>query len=467
MIYIKKRHPWRNAKKNIKVIFITFLASASLFASLGFINYFLNRDFCKFVKEIKTIDKIIEKNYYGKILEKKELYFDTCKAYVNAIGCKYNTLLNEKELENIAFIKNRYFGVGATIRLLELIGRPGEYVAQIVAMEKDSPLERAGFLPGDIIEIVNNSVVRGYCTPEDLDKFSPVVTDSQHIWQLLAGLGDTNFIFEGKENIVNCNSGIDSEPYTAYSLSTLQKVEALSKDVYIKVGRKDPKSGKYIEYENTVRKGRINFKTATWNVIKDKNIGYLRLKNFNINASKDFADGISELLKSKVKGIVIDLRGNLGGIIDEFNKIITQVIKNGPLYEFVGVNKRFNKRVSATGKNFKTNIPLVVLVNGNSASAAEMFAADIQSHKRGTVIGKSTYGKGVSQIVYDVGNGNYLLLVVQAWRALPGNLDIDVVGVKPDIEVEGPDLEWDTFAVYGEDAQLTKAVDLLSQEKQK
>ena len=118
--------------------------------------------------------------------------------------------------------------------------------------------------------------------------------------------------------------------------------------------------------------------------------------------------------------------------------------------------------MSATGKNFKTDINIAVLVNKESASASEMLAANMKTHNRGLVVGERTYGKGVGQGVFWLKNGDCLFLVDKFWYAMPGKLDINQTGVEPDICVESTNLNDDNFAVYGYDTPLTEAVDYLT-----
>ena len=195
-------------------------------------------------------------------------------------------------------------------------------------------------------------------------------------------------------------------------------------------------------------------------MLKEQNIGYLTLSAFKFGSSQEFTEALRALLYEGVDGIVLDLRGNPGGSLDEYNKIITQLIKEGPLYCCEGRDSQ--ECVSATGKNFKTDINIAVLVNKESASASELLAANMQTHKRGVVIGERTYGKGVSQHIFVLKNGNRLVLVDRFWYAMPGKLDINQTGVEPDIGVESTNLNDDNFAVYGYDTPLTEAVDYLT-----
>ena len=460
----------RMSKKiKLKTVIILVLITVFLVEISHLFYYFKDRDFYKFVDELRTIKHIIDKNYIYKI-DREYMYTNACKSFVNSLEDKHSSLLSKKELSSFNLGITEMFGTGCKIRMLEFADRPGEYFFQIADIQKDSPLEKAGFLPGDEILRVNNFVSSAYYNEvyynnENTDyDIVPVKTDVEHSLCFLAGLGDFTLIDENAESTILCNSNLENMYGLLDMLSQKQKRDVLDRSVYIEFGRFNPETERNDIYCVTVQKDKLKAKSVSYKVLKEQNIGYLKLSSFKINSSQEFAEALNTLLKAGVDGIVLDLRGNHGGSVDEYNKIITQLIKEGPLYYFEGYD--FKECVSATGKNFKTDINIAVLVNKESASASEMLAANMKTHNRGLVVGERTYGKGVGQGVFWLKNGDCLFLVDKFWYAMPGKLDINQTGVEPDICVESTNLNDDNFAVYGYDTPLTEAVDYLTKKSE-
>lgn len=452
----------RMSKKiKLKTAIILILVTVFLVEGSHLFYYFKDRDFYKFVDELRNINNIIDKNYIYKT-DKEYMYTNACKSFVNSLGDKHSSLVSKKELNSLDLGITEMFGTGCKVRMQEYEDRPGEYACQIAEIQKDSPLEKAGFLPGDEILRVNNFVSSAYYNSEEAhyNNTTPVKTDIEHALYFLAGLGDFTLINENAESTILCNSNLESVYGLLDMFSPQQKRDVLDRSVHVEAWRFNPETEQYYIYSATVQKTKLPAKSVSYKVFKEQNIGYLKLSSFKINSSQEFAEALNALLEAGVDGIVLDLRGNHGGSVDEYNKIITQLIKEGPLYYFEGYD--FKECVSATGKNFKTDINIAVLVNKESASASEMLAANMKTHNRGLVVGERTYGKGVGQGVFWLKNGDCLFLVDKFWYAMPGKLYINQTGVEPDICVESTNLNDDNFAVYGYDIPLTEAVDYLA-----
>ena len=158
----------------------------------------------------------------------------------------------------------------------------------------------------------------------------PVKTDVEHSLCFLAGLGDFTLIDENAESTILCNSNLENMYGLLDMLSQKQKRDVLDRSVYIEFGRFNPETERNDIYCVTVQKDKLKAKSVSYKVLKEQNIGYLKLSSFKINSSQEFAEALNTLLKAGVDGIVLDLRGNHGGSVDEYNKIITQLIKEGP-----------------------------------------------------------------------------------------------------------------------------------------
>jgi len=184
--------------------------------------------------------------------------------------------------------------------------------------------------------------------------------------------------------------------------------------------------------------------------VLDGNIGYIRISSFEEKTAEDFKQQLRDMELKRVKGLVIDLRDNGGGLVDSSIEIAELLLDEGVVTytEDRKGNKNYYK--SASGK---TELPYVVLVNGGTASASEILTGAIKDHKAGKIVGTTTYGKGIIQSVEQLSNGDAVKLTIMQYFSPEGNV-IHKVGIKPDVEVEA--LAEDTT-----DKQLEKAMELL------
>tara|TARA_X000001036_G_scaffold408521_1_gene418844 strand:+ start:2489 stop:3625 length:1137 start_codon:yes stop_codon:yes gene_type:complete len=200
----------------------------------------------------------------------------------------------------------------------------------------------------------------------------------------------------------------------------------------------------------------VNSKTIS----KEKNIGYIRLKSFNENSDKQFLKSIKNFEKnSKIKGYVVDLRNNPGGLLTQAINITDFFLNDGEIVSTKG------RKVSETRKFFARKgdeikgKPIVVLINNGSASASEIFAGALKDHKRAIILGESSYGKGSVQSIIPLRNGGGMRLTISKYY-LPSGKSISEVGVTPDILVEEIG---DDFKINSEnDNQLNYAIRLFN-----
>ncbi|WP_283526254.1 S41 family peptidase [Helicobacter pylori] len=166
--------------------------------------------------------------------------------------------------------------------------------------------------------------------------------------------------------------------------------------------------------------------------IKDTPYLYVRVNSFDKNVTKSVLDGLKA--NPKVKGIVLDLRGNPGGLLNQAVGLSNLFIKEGVLVSQRGKNKEENLEYKANGRAPYTNLPVVVLVNGGSASASEIVAGALQDHKRAIIIGEKTFGKGSVQVLLPV-NKDEAIKITTARYYLPSGRTIQAKGITPDIVV--------------------------------
>lgn len=162
------------------------------------------------------------------------------------------------------------------------------------------------------------------------------------------------------------------------------------------------------------------------------NIGYVRLKSFQGNTYDDMKTSIEKLESSGMKGLVLDLRGNPGGLLDQAIKISDYFVDSGVIVSTVSSagKKREEKRARKSGT--RSNLPLVVLVSNGSASASEIVAGAIKNLDRGVIVGRTTFGKGSVQVLYDNDDDSALKLTIAQYLT-PGDVSIQSVGITPDI----------------------------------
>ena len=195
-------------------------------------------------------------------------------------------------------------------------------------------------------------------------------------------------------------------------------------------------------------------------ISKKKNIGYIRLKSFNENSDKQFLKSIKKFEKNlSVKGYVIDLRNNPGGLLTQAINITDFFLNDGEIVSTKG------RKISETRKFFAREgdeikgKPIVVLINNGSASASEILAGALKDHKRAVILGENSYGKGSVQSIIPLGNGGGMRLTISKYY-LPSGKSISEVGVTPDILVEEIG---DDFKINSEkDNQLNYAIKLFN-----
>ncbi len=193
---------------------------------------------------------------------------------------------------------------------------------------------------------------------------------------------------------------------------------------------------------------------------KEKNIGYLRLKSFNENSDNQFLKSIKKFEKnSRVKGYVIDLRNNPGGLLTQAINITDFFLDDGEIVSTKGRKISETRKFFARRGDETKGKPIVVLINNGSASASEIFAGALKDHKRAIILGENSYGKGSVQSIIPLKNGGGMRLTISKYY-LPSGKSISEVGVTPDILVEetGEDFKINT----DKDNQLNYAIKLFN-----
>jgi carboxyl-terminal processing protease len=333
--------------------------------------------------------QIIENNFLGTLPEDKVQEYGIIRGWLNTVGDRYTIFLEPpaQELESQS-LQGEFGGIGVSIRR-------DDNGAVVLSPFDDMPAARAGVLEGDILIAVDNNPV----TPE-------TTTDQISAW--VRGPVDT--------------------------------------DVKITVQR----GGQTLEFK--MRRQVIEIPSVTGRVLEqDPRIGLVALSRFSEKTPDEVQQTVDSLQAKGVTRIILDLRGNGGGLLDSAVKTASLFLDGGVvMYE----NRRdqAEKVYSAPGEGAEAALPLVIIVNGGTASAAEILAGALRDRGRGPLIGQTTFGKGSVQLIFTLSDGSSIHVTNARWYT-PNHTGIDGVGLRPDIEMEpGTD---------GRDPELDRAVEYL------
>ncbi len=333
--------------------------------------------------------------YYKNEYSEEDLVEGLYAGYMSGLGDPYSVYYTKEEFgEMLESSSGIYYGVGAYLNQDAETG-----MVRILRPIKGTPAEEAGIKSGDLIVEVDG---------EDVSKEDTTLVSSK-----IRGP-------EGTEVEIKMKREGESELLTFHLVRT--EIETPT-----------------IEYE-----------------MKEDHIGYLSILEFDDITLPQFEEAINALTAEGMESLILDLRGNPGGNLDTVVKIADLLLPKGLVVyteDKNGARTEFTSDASQV-----VEMPLVVLIDGNSASAAEILAGSIQDYKIGTLLGTTTYGKGVVQQVIPLGDGTGVKVTISKYFTPNGN-DIDGIGIEPDVE-----LEFDMDAYEQDetaDNQLDKAIEML------
>lgn len=338
----------------------------------------------------------VQDNYIEQPVNEEEMFYGALAGITASLGDPYSVYLNPELTQSFNDdINGTFEGIGAEIGV-----RDNRIV--IIAPLPDTPAEQAGLKAGDVVLAID---------------------------------------------------GLDT---TSMSLDYAVKLIRGEKDTQVKliVSREDEDNQEIVITRNTIKVDSVRWEIKEQN---NKKIGYIKIINFNTDTSNKFNQAITEILLKQPDGIILDLRNNPGGLLDESIQVASRFIKDDVIAyeEFQDGNQ---KEYEATGNALLENIPAVVLINQGSASASEIVAGALQDYEVATLLGEKTFGKGSVQDLKEFSDGSSLKLTVAKWLT-PNKRSINEEGISPDQEVEmtKEDYENDT------DPQLDKALEILTQ----
>lgn len=288
------------------------------------------------------------------------------------------------------------------------------------------------------------------------------------------GLGISIAIRDGALTII---SPMDGTPAARAGLKALDKIVQIGEESTVNMGideavqRLRGKPGTKVSI-SVLRTGWTEHKkyTMTRAIIKIEsvtsemlsgNVGYIKIKSFQQNTFDDLYSHLGKLKQktnNKLKGLVLDLRNNPGGLLDQAILVSDLFIAHGPLVITVGEGNKKREEKDATAAGTETELPIATLINGGSASASEIVSGALKNHNRSVVIGQPSFGKGSVQVLYDFKDQSALKLTIAQYLT-PGDISIQSVGITPDIALY-PGLIDKTGISFFSHAELTREKDL-------
>ena len=346
-------------------------------------------------EKLSGIQALIEKEYIGEV-DEDALQTGICQGYVGALGDPYSAYYDEEQTSALMeTTQGEYGGIGVVLTQNLDTG-----ITTASSVYEDSPAMKAGMKDGDIIYQVEGRDVSGM----DLEEIS---------------------------------GNIKGEKGTTVEITVLRGEDRE-------------------EVTLTITRDTIQAETVKTRMLEDE-IGYLAISEFDSVTLEQYKEGLAELKAQGMEGLIVDLRGNPGGNLDTVCEILDLMLPEGLIV--YTEDKDGNRQEFTSDEAQEVQVPLAVLVDGNSASASEIYAGAIQDYGIGQIVGTKTYGKGVVQTIYDLKDGTSLKLTVAEYFT-PNGRDIDGEGITPDVEVAYQRDENDPEA----DNQLDRAVEALQDE---
>ncbi len=398
----------KDNKKNraYKIIMLVFLVAfiTFLLTSIGVYQYLVNKDTTAslFVadsdieRDLKKYKNIIDKYYLGEVDEEK-LREGAIRGYIDALEDPYTEYISKDDMEEyLEDTMGNFIGIG-----IYMVKNEENDKIQVLTPIKNSPAEKAGILPGDYILSVDGVEYKA----EDMSMVSTKIKGEEGSTvklEILRGTETKNFEIKRENIIVN------------------------------------PVEGKVLT----------------------NNIGYIEFSSFDENTSEEFRKKYEELKNQGITSLIIDLRNNGGGIVDEALKIADYIVEKDKvlLYE---VDKNNKEEIKKSTNDPIINMPIIVLTNENTASSSEILAGALKDLGKAKTVGTKTYGKGVIQQVLTLQDGSGIKITSEKYLT-PNKTEINKKGIEPDEEVKLPDTVKNILLVEEkDDTQLQKAIQML------
>lgn len=389
----KKERIYKIVMMIVISVFTTFIIT-----SISLYTYFVNNDFSSKESEkyntkemaqvLESYRKIIDKYYLGEI-DENLLLEGAIKGYISGLGDPYTEYISKEDMQDyLEDTKGNFVGIG-----IYMIKNTEYNRIQVLSTIKGGPAEKVGIQAGDLILTVDGVNYSG-------------------------------------EQMTEASNSIKGEEGKNVTIEILRGNKSLKFDVI---------------------RERVKVNQVEGKVVSD-NIGYIQFTSFDETTAEDFKNKFEELEKQNIKALIIDLRDNGGGIVDEALDIADYVTDKDSvlLYE---VDKNGNETVKKSTKSPIINMPIIILTNENTASASEILAGALKDLGKAKTVGSKTYGKGVIQQILSLTDGSGLKITIEEYQT-PNKNKINKVGIEPDVEVK---LDTENNV----DTQLQKAIEML------
>jgi len=344
-------------------------------------------------------------------------------------------------------------------------------LAATVKLLRVAQVLKVGYVGDVSIEMLMNGGIKGTVNAlgDPYSQYMDAKTYQDFMHMTEGAFGGVGLVLGSKDNVIVVVAPIEGTPG--------DKAGIISGDKILKIDNKDAKDLTLEQVVNMIRgsegsevtltiqregeenkdyklvRSSIALQTVSGKML-DNGIGYVRISMFNEHTGEDFSKKIQELARQGMKGVILDLRNNPGGLLAESVKVANHFVPKGPI---VSVLRKDGTRQTYFSELEAVKYPLVVLVNGGSASASEIVAGAVQDTGVGTLIGTKTFGKGTVQITVPLGDESAVKLTIAKY-VTPKERFIHGVGIEPDITVEMPD-----FKENNQDLQLEKAIEVLNE----
>ncbi len=389
----KKERIYKIVMMIVISVFTTFIIT-----SISLYTYFVNNDVSSKESEkyntkemaqvLESYRKIIDKYYLGEI-DENLLLEGAIKGYISGLGDPYTEYISKEDMQDyLEDTKGNFVGIG-----IYMIKNTEYNRIQVLSTIKGGPAEKVGIQAGDLILTVDGVNYSG-------------------------------------EQMTEASNSIKGEEGKNVTIEILRGNKSLKFDVI---------------------RERVKVNQVEGKVVSD-NIGYIQFTSFDETTAEDFKNKFEELEKQNIKALIIDLRDNGGGIVDEALDIADYVTDKDSvlLYE---VDKNGNETVKKSTKSPIINMPIIILTNENTASASEILAGALKDLGKAKTVGSKTYGKGVIQQILSLTDGSGLKITIEEYQT-PNKNKINKVGIEPDVEVK---LDTENNV----DTQLQKAIEML------
>ena len=352
-----------------------------------------------FVEKAKVLEEIIDDEFTGEI-DKDFMETGMYKGMMASLGDPYSAYYTKEEYEKLnTETSGLYKGIGVVMQMQMDTG-----LVKLVRCYEDAPGAKAGLLPDDILIKVNNEDITGMELSEVVEKVKTSEGEVAHLTIAREGESD------------------------------------------------------YLEFDVPLEE--VNIPVVEHEMLED-NVGYISLYEFTEQTESQYLEALEDLKNQGMERLIVDVRNNPGGLLTSVCDILDDILPEGLI---VYTEDKDGKRQEVhSDDESKLDIPLAVLINGNSASASEIFAGAIQDYGVGTIVGTTSFGKGIVQSLIPLTDGSAVKTTTAKYYT-PNGRCIHGTGIEPDVEVElSEELQKKTVLTYEEDSQLQKAVELVKE----